>query len=133
MKAGIVNIEINQGCDYAAILTLREAVLNSDGTVKLLSDGTPDRSGDPLNLEGYTYRAEIRTAAGGTLIVVFTVATVVATSGTLQIALTAAQTKLLTDTEYVYDLEATSAGVVRRIIQGKVLVSPEVTQPAVEA
>ena len=131
MRAGRYDININQGADYTATVTLRQPVLNSDGTVKRNADGTPDRSGDPVILRGYTFRGEIRTVPGGTLVDAFVISPISETDGTLQLALTAAQTKAYTDTEYVYDIEATIGTVVRRILQGHITVDPEVTQDEV--
>jgi hypothetical protein len=51
------------------------------------------------------------------------------TAGTVVINITAAQTTALTAGSYVYDLELTSGGgVVTRILEGKFVITPEVTQ-----
>jgi hypothetical protein len=50
-------------------------------------------------------------------------------AGTIVINITAAQTTALTSGTYVYDLELTSGGgVVTRILEGKFVITPEVTQ-----
>jgi hypothetical protein len=52
-----------------------------------------------------------------------------ATGGTVSIALTAAQTNALASGRYVYDVEITSSGgVVTRVLEGQVEVTPGVTR-----
>lgn len=50
-------------------------------------------------------------------------------AGTITISITASATAALTPREYVYDLELISgSGIVTRIIEGKFIVTPEVTR-----
>ena len=60
----------------------------------------------------------------------FTGTVVNATNGQLQISLTAAQTAAISPGKYFYDVEIFTSGdaVVTRLIQGSVVVTPEVTR-----
>jgi hypothetical protein len=85
------------------------------------------------SLTGYVARLSIRRAvedAAAVLALTSTPSaglTLTAATGTVAIALTAAQTAGLSGT-YVYDLEVeSSGGVVTRLMQGRVHVSPQVT------
>lgn len=93
-----------------------------------------DNTGTAINLTGYTAAMQLRsepsdlTAAlsltspsGG---IVITGAT-----GLVAVHATAAQTNTLVAGVYYYDLEITSAaGIVTRLVQGQIIVSPQVTR-----
>ena len=49
-------------------------------------------------------------------------------AGTITINISASETSALVAKDYVYDLELVSAGTVTRIIEGKFIVTPEVTK-----
>ena len=94
------NLLIQQGTTYSA----RIAVKGSHGSTGVLIDLAPVVvSGSPANWESLA-------------------------SGLVDIALSAASTASLPVAQGVYDVEMfNDAGTVTRILQGKVLISPEVT------
>jgi len=122
--AGRYDLTIEQGADFNLPLTLR----NYDNTA--------------YNLTGYTGRGQIRRYHRSTSAIVsftVTIPTVGSeyTDGKLTVSLTANQTAAIpageeiTDTrsKYVYDLEIIDgSGSVKRILDGFVFISPEVTR-----
>jgi len=113
MSAGKYNITLDQGSTFVLQVTLEQP------------------AGTPINLSGYTVRSQIRKSYSDTLIGAFTCALVTPASGIFQMALTATQTKLLTEAEYVYDVEISIGSTVTRVLEGIIYVSPEVTQDEV--
>ena len=111
MSAGIYNFTLNQGATFNKQMTVKE-------------------NNSPLNLTGYTAAMQLRsTYDSSTVALSMTAAVVNATQGVLSISATATATAALEEGIYVYDLEiSTSAGVVTRLLQGQVTVSPEVTR-----
>ena len=109
-----VNLEVEQGTDFSRLLALSDPV------------------GDPIDITGDTYAAQIRTSySAPTAAAAFTCTIVSAAGGTVQIALTDTQTSALSAPyTYVYDVERTSAaGKVTRLMYGKLkLIVPEVTR-----
>ena len=124
MPAGIADLLIQQGETFTRIITLK------DNQVVPV----------PINLTGYTARASIRTTADATTVT----ATFLCTfdpdrlTGRITISLTDAETSLLptvgkTDysklAKYTWDMEIVSpGGIVTRILNGTITVSPEVTR-----
>ena len=82
------------------------------------------------NLTGYTGAMQLRSSYdASTVALSITVAITNASQGILNISATSSSTAALTEGIYVYDLELTnSSGVVTRLLQGQVTVSPEVTR-----
>lgn len=113
MSAAKYDITLDQGSTFTLQITLQQP------------------AGTPINLSGYTIRSQIRKSYTGSLIEEFTCAIVTAASGIFQMALTAEETKLLTEAEYVYDVEISISGNVTRVLEGTIYVSPEVTQDVV--
>jgi hypothetical protein len=94
-----------------------------------------DTSGNPVDLTGYTAALQIReTYASTTTLLSLTSSpaagiTITPLTGTIAVTATAAQTGAIATGVYVYDCEITDgAGVVTRIVQGEVFLSPEVTR-----
>lgn len=113
--ADIYNISIDQGATFSLVVTYT------------------DPAGDAVNLTGYTAALQAReTVTSSTAALSFTESAgiaITAVTGVLTITATAAQTTALSLSNYVYDLEITSgAGVVTRLLQGAVAVSPQVTR-----
>ena len=107
----ISNLTIDQGSTFTA---------NIDCTA---SDG------NVLILTGYTVAGQIRKNYDSTTPVALNAIVGNATGGRLTISLTAVQTNALTAGRYVYDVEITSAaGVVTRVVEGQVEVTPGVTR-----
>lgn len=93
-----------------------------------------DGNGDPVNLTGYSARMKLKDTYGGTTLVSLTDSdgiTLGGSAGTLAIVIADTLTATLAGTSHtkgVYDLEVESAGgVTTRILEGKWVCSPEVT------
>jgi hypothetical protein len=111
--AGIYNFTLDQGSVFYINLQYK----NPDNT--------------PIDLTGQTARMQLRrtftspaeitltSPSGGIVITPLT--------GLVAITITDEQTETLGSGFYVYDLELDNAGVINRIIQGQITVSPQVT------
>ena len=93
-----------------------------------------DSTGAAVNLTGYTARMQIRERVdSATALVSLTQASGIAlggSDGTITLTITSALTDALPNMKKgVYDLElVSSGGIVTRLIQGEVVVSPQVTR-----
>ena len=88
-----------------------------------------DDSGNAQNLSGYSVAGQIRKTYDSTTFTAFSASVSNATGGTITISLTATQTNSLAAGRYVYDVEITSGGgVVTRVLEGQVEVTPGVTR-----
>jgi len=116
MSASIYNINIEQGATFTRTITWK------------------DSAGAAINLTGYTARMQIRERVeSATALVSLTSSsgiTLGGAAGTVVITITAALTDALPNMKKgVYDLELVSAGgIVTRLLQGEVVVSPQVTR-----
>lgn len=117
MSAGTYNITIEQGATF----TLRIQWL--------------DPNDDPIDLTGYSARMQIRPYAESDQ-VFLTIDTdsnggiTIESDWEISIEIPATETETLNQYCGVYDLELESiTGVVTRLLQGKVTISPEVTRP----
>ena len=107
--ATTVNLLIDQGATFSTVINLE------------------DESGNPINLSTYTGASQLRKHYTSSNSVSFNVA--LSNTGTVTLALTANQTASLTATRYVYDVEVTDgSGIVSRIVEGIVTVTPNVTR-----
>lgn len=94
------------------------------------------KTGSPANavdLTGYTAAAQARaTYTSSTALFTLTTAnggiTLGGAAGTITLAMSSEATAALTPGNYVWDLEVTTGSTVRRLISGKLTVSPAVTQ-----
>ena len=112
MSAGTYNLTIDQGSDFALDLVIKQ-------------------SGTAMNLTNYTGRAQLRTSVdASSASATFTVTKTNAPGGALKLELAAATSASLAAGQYVYDLEIYTSGdsVVKRILQGDVTITPEVTR-----
>lgn len=104
------NLIIDQGSTYSTILNLT----NDDDIA--------------IDLTGYTGAAQIRKHYTSSANTPFTV-TIAPIDGSVSLSLTANQTTNLLAGRYVYDVELTNAqGVVSRVVEGIVTVTPQVTR-----
>lgn len=104
------NLVIDQGSTYSVTLDLT------------------DENGDVLNLNNYTANSQIRKwYTSSTPAATFTTS-INAASGELELSLTANQTSNLVAGRYVYDVELDQNGVISRIVEGIVTVTPQVTK-----
>lgn len=91
-------------------------------------------SNSPVNLTSYTARMQARTShISGTAVLTLTTEngkiTLGGTAGTITLSLTAAETAAITQSSLAYDLELVSAGgEVTRLVEGQIVLTPEVTR-----
>jgi hypothetical protein len=112
MTAANHNLTIDQGSDFAIDLVVSDA-----GTVK--------------NLTGYSARAQMRATKSATAIAAtFTCTITTATAGEVKIELPNATSSAISPGKYYYDLELYTANdvIVARLMQGTVILTPEVTR-----
>jgi len=106
------DIYIDQGSTYSSTI----GVKNVDGT--------------PYILTGYSARGQIRRSYNSTNAIDFATNINVASSGNVNISLTASQTRAMKPGRYVYDVEIyNDGGHVLRIAEGQVEISPASTRP----
>ena len=89
--------------------------------------------GIPVNLTGYTARMQVREKyTSKTSVIDLTTEnggiTLGGSAGTIDLYISSGVTELTVSKDYVYDLELVSVGVVTRLIEGKFIVTPEVTR-----
>ena len=86
-----------------------------------------DTSKNPISLAGYSVRSKMRTSYDTANAAILTANVVNATTGNVNLFLTAANTSLLPQGRYVYDVEAYSGNTVVRIVEGSITVLPGVS------
>lgn len=115
MTAGIYDIVIEKGATWNPVITWK------------------DSAGAAINLTGYSARLQIREKVTSSSALVSLTSssgiTLGGAAGTITPLISSTDTAALSFTTGVYDLELISgSGVVYRVLQGKVTVSPEVTR-----
>jgi hypothetical protein len=108
--ATIGNLYIDAGTTFSAIITIN----NSNGT--------------PVNLSGYAIASQLRKSYGSTTAYSFASSIYDASSGKIQIALTATQTSSIKPGRYLYDVEITTGSQKTRVAEGLVIITPEITK-----
>lgn len=104
------NLIVDQGATFSTVVTLT------------------DTNNDPIDLTNYTGAAQIRKTYTSLTATDFTVS-LGGSTGTIELGLTANATMAMASGRYVYDVEVTDAsGVVSRVFEGLVTVSPNVTK-----
>lgn len=88
-----------------------------------------DADGTPADLTGYTALMHIRATVDAGLALAVT-PTIDVPTGVITVTIPAADTSTLVLPEYIYALELTAGGgePVLRLVQGKIIVSPEVVR-----
>ncbi len=124
MAAGTLNIAIEQGATWRRQLTWYDPP----------PTGSPAGTQGPLkDLTGCAAHMQIRDRIGGTVLVDLTDTagiTLGGVAGTIDIVITAAQTRAITGKKGVYDLYVTFPGDdERRVLEGAVTNDLSVTQP----
>lgn len=113
MAAGTLDFTIEQGATFNLLLTWQ---INNV----------------PVNLTGYTARLQARIDVDetDTILSLTTGAgiTLGGAAGTISLDQTGTQTAILPAGTYVYDLELILGAAVTRLVQGELLISPEVTR-----
>jgi len=107
----LVNLVIDQGSDFVATLDIEDSI------------------GTPIDLGPYTVRGQIRkTYTSSTATIIGCAKTT--NQGEVKLTLTAAQTSLMRDGRYVYDIEIihSTLGTVIRVVEGQVTVTPRVSR-----
>lgn len=108
--AAIQNLYIDQGTTYS---------------LSLLVD---DQNGDSKDLTEYTVAAQMRKSYNSTTAINFTAEISLPEDGEITISLTAVQTSAIKAGRYVYDIEITSDEETLRVLEGIVVINPEVTK-----
>jgi hypothetical protein len=116
MSATNYNTIIDQGADWYITFTYK------------------DSAGAAINLTGYTAAMQLRSEPSDATSVLSLSSpsngiTITGATGTIAVRATAAQTGAISEGYYYYDLEITSgAGIITRLVQGQIEVSPQVTR-----
>lgn len=124
MSAASYNMTVNQGEDFDLQIIIK------------------DETGTPINLTGSTYAGQIRDKYDSSSIAAsfsFTLGNQITDPGLLNVTMANTVTAAIpckpataTDkrpiTEFIYDIEQTKAGLITRILEGIVAVSPNVTR-----
>ncbi|MFN4894210.1 MAG: hypothetical protein ACK5HO_00315 [Pseudomonadota bacterium] len=114
MAAGLYDIIIEQGATFTLNATWK------------------DSTGAPVNLTGYSARMQVRPSYESEEVLASLVSptniTLGGALGTIVATIAATDTQKLTMQEGVYDLELEIGGVVTRLLQGKAIISWEVTR-----
>ena len=110
--AAISNLYIDAGSDYSTIITVAST------------------AGAPLNLTGYTVKSQMRKSYSSSTFYNFTATIHDAVLGNLKLDLTAAQSELIPAGRWLYDVEITNtaSGAKKRVVEGIVIVTPQITQ-----
>jgi hypothetical protein len=108
--ATIQNLYIDQGTTYSLTITVS------------------DQNGDVKDLTDYTVTAQMRKSYYSSTATSFTASASSPTDGEITISLTATQTSALKAGRYVYDIEIESDEETLRVLEGIVVINPEVTR-----
>ena len=98
------------------------------GTTFSLSLVVNDQSGDPKDLSDYTAAAQMRKSYYTNTSINFTTEVSLPLDGEVTISLTAVQTSAIKAGRYVYDIEITGEDETLRVLEGIVVINPEVTK-----
>lgn len=98
------------------------------GTTFSLSVTVSDQNGDAKDLTEYTISSQMRKSYYTSTSTSFTAVASDPTAGEITISLTAAETSDIKAGRYVYDIEAASDEETIRILEGIVVINPEVTK-----
>jgi hypothetical protein len=98
------------------------------GTTFSLSIIVSDQNGDPKDLSDYTAAAQMRKSYYTNTAIDFTADVTLPDDGEVTISLTATETSAIKAGRYVYDIEISSSEETVRVLEGIVVVNPEVTK-----
>lgn len=110
-----LNLELKQGEDFIRLLTFK------------------DENGALIDLTGFIFSGQIRPASNAPLFASFSfdVKDQVTNKGEVEVSLAASITSAKTigsKLNYVYDIEMNTGSVIERVMQGSILIDPEVTK-----
>ena len=108
--AAIQNLYIDQGTTFSLAITVS------------------DQYGEGMDLTDYTVTSQMRKSYQSVTAITFTTAKTTPLDGILTISLTAVQTSAIKAGRYVYDIEITSDEETLRVLEGIVVINPEVTR-----
>jgi hypothetical protein len=98
------------------------------GTTYSLTITVSDQNGDVKDLTDYTVRGQMRKSYYSSASTSFTAEASSPTDGEITISLTATQTSALKAGRYVYDIEIENDEETLRVLEGIVVINPEVTR-----
>lgn len=98
------------------------------GTTFSLSVTVSDQNGDPKDLTDYTAAAQMRKSYYTNTSIDFTADVSLPEDGEVTISLTAEETTAIKAGRYVYDIEISSELETLRVLEGIVVINPEVTK-----
>lgn len=99
------------------------------GDTETLSVTLQDSAGDPINISGRSYAAQVRaTADSSTVLATFSCSITNAAAGTFACTLTATQTAALAAGGGVWDLQETYGATVTTLLAGSVTIAQDVTR-----
>lgn len=109
--AVVNNLYVDAGSTFSTIITVR----NSDGS--------------PMNLSGYTAASQIRKSYGSITAYNFNASVHDVDLGEIRLQLSDEESGAIKPGRYLYDIEITSSiGEKLRVVEGVVLVTPEITK-----
>jgi hypothetical protein len=109
---GYIDFTINQGASFVYTISLSDSV-----------------TGSAINIAGYSFQSQLRKSYQSQNVSANLTCTIIdAANGTLNLSLSAAETANLKAMTYVYDLKSNVGSIVDRVIQGLVIVNPNVTR-----
>ena len=110
--ASISNLYIDQGSTYSNIITVASS------------------TGSALDLTNYTVASQIRKSYGSSTAYDFTASVYNAVEGKVRLQLTSTESSAIPAGRYLYDIEITNTitSAKTRILEGIVVVTPEITQ-----
>lgn len=122
MAAGVYNTTVERGSTFQLTLTYKDASSNlvdlSTWTARMQVRETPASASTILTSEGGSATIAISTTNAATGVLVFSVTPA---------NTTAISPSSLTNAFYDIEIQKTSTGEVRRVLQGKLTISPEIT------
>jgi len=98
------------------------------GTTFSLSIIVSDQNGDPKDLTDYTAAAQMRRSYYTNTAIDFTADVTMPDDGEVTISLTAEETTAIKAGRYVYDIEISSDSETIRVLEGIIVINPEVTK-----
>lgn len=110
MMAFIANFYVEAGATFSRTITYT----NQDGTL--------------FDLTGYTAELQVRVTASSATAILTKVPSIDVEKAEISWTFSAAETATLTAEKYVYALELTKDGIVTRLLEGDLTVSPEVVR-----
>jgi hypothetical protein len=118
MAAGVYNTVIEKGATFELTVTYKDA------------------SGAAVDLSGWTVRMQVRETPGSASTILTstggspTITITGNSAGIISASISATNTAALTPATAYYDIEVqnNSSGIVRRVLQGRIVISPEVTR-----